>query len=323
MRSCSATDEKEKVVDELHAKMAKAESPWRSLQGHRRRGDRDVAQEVPRRAIDYKIVKNTLAQRAAKGTPVEVLAQQFVGPSALIHGYSDVVARRRSCRLLRIARSSTIRSASSRANLVDAAGLKALASMPGYAGIAWEDRWPVIAHRPRAGPALLNTPGSQLARVIRLTQGPARSRNQRVTSTHACTPPFPSGEQTGRRKHVRPECRSRSAELAHRAGGGGAGEDARDQVGRLRGCPRWLAGAALAAGRSAWRRRPSSRSSSPRPATTRSTSSRKSAPSPASGLKEAKDLVEGAPKTVRKAPTRRTRRVQELLEAAGATVELK
>jgi len=41
------------------------------------------------------------------------------------------------------------------------------------------------------------------------------------------------------------------------------------------------------------------------------------------GLKEAKDLVEGAPKTVKEARRGRGREIKKKLEAAGAKVELK
>ena len=73
-----------------------------------------------------------------------------------------------------------------------------------------------------------------------------------------------------------------------------------------------------------WRRRPSSRSCWPLPATRRSRSSRKSALSPVSGLKEAKDLVEGAPKPVKEGVNKdEAEKLKAQLEKAGAKVELK
>ncbi len=41
--------------------------------------------------VDYKVLKNTLAKRAAKGTPVEVVSDDFTGPVAIAIGYDDVV----------------------------------------------------------------------------------------------------------------------------------------------------------------------------------------------------------------------------------------
>jgi large subunit ribosomal protein L7/L12 len=58
------------------------------------------------------------------------------------------------------------------------------------------------------------------------------------------------------------------------------------------------------------------------PATRRSTSSRKFAPITGLGLKEAKDLVEGAPKPSRKAsPRTKPRRSRSRFRRAGAKVE--
>ena len=41
--------------------------------------------------VDYKVVKNTLAKRAAKGTAVEKVGDILAGPTALIMGYEDPV----------------------------------------------------------------------------------------------------------------------------------------------------------------------------------------------------------------------------------------
>ena len=72
------------------------------------------------------------------------------------------------------------------------------------------------------------------------------------------------------------------------------------------------------------RSRTSSTSSSPPRATRRSRSSRRCGRSPASGLKEAKDLVDAAPKPVlEKVSKEDAEKAKAQLEGAGATVELK
>src|SRR3954447_439867 len=48
--------------------------------------------------VDYKVVKNTLARLAAKGTSLEKFAEQLEGPNAIVLGYEDVIA---PARLLR------------------------------------------------------------------------------------------------------------------------------------------------------------------------------------------------------------------------------
>jgi large subunit ribosomal protein L10 len=42
--------------------------------------------------VEYKVLKNTLAKRAAKGTAFEVIADDFVGPVAASFSYGDVIA---------------------------------------------------------------------------------------------------------------------------------------------------------------------------------------------------------------------------------------
>src|SRR5512142_2781906 len=82
--------------------------------------------------IDYRIVKNTLAARAAKGTPVEPLAEQFRGPTAIVMSYDDVVAPAKLlAEFMKDRGSFVIRTAVVEARVVDAKGVQALAKMPG------------------------------------------------------------------------------------------------------------------------------------------------------------------------------------------------
>ena len=116
--------------------------------------------------IDYKIVKNTLAQRAAKGTPVEALVEKFVGPTALIMSYSDVVAPAKIVvDFAKDRENFAIRSAVVEGRVIDANGVKALAKMPGLqelrATIAM-----MIAQPATKLVRMISTPGQQLAQVV-------------------------------------------------------------------------------------------------------------------------------------------------------------
>jgi large subunit ribosomal protein L10 len=42
--------------------------------------------------VEWKVLKNTIARRAAKGTSVELVSDDFVGPVAAAISYEDVVA---------------------------------------------------------------------------------------------------------------------------------------------------------------------------------------------------------------------------------------
>ena len=116
--------------------------------------------------IDYKIVKNTLAQRAAKGTPVEALVEKFVGPTALIMSYADVVAPAKIVvDFAKDRENFAIRSAVVEGKVIDANGVKALAKMPGLqelrATIAM-----MIAQPATKLARMIGTPGQQLAQVV-------------------------------------------------------------------------------------------------------------------------------------------------------------
>jgi len=109
--------------------------------------------------IDYKVVKNTLAKRAAKGTSVEKLESLLAGPTALVMGYEDPVS---AAKLLtefiekepKAKDNIKVRGALVEGNVVDAKGVTALSKMPGLP----ELRATILR--------MINTPATQLARVV-------------------------------------------------------------------------------------------------------------------------------------------------------------
>lgn len=44
------------------------------------------------RSVDFRVIKNTLARKAAKNTPLEVLENDFKGPVSLLVSFDDAVA---------------------------------------------------------------------------------------------------------------------------------------------------------------------------------------------------------------------------------------
>ncbi len=116
--------------------------------------------------VDYKVVKNTLAVRAAKGTPVEPLAGQFVGPTALVMSYDDVVAPAKI--LMDFAKDREnfkVRTAVVEGKVTDAKGVLALARMPSLAEL--RGRIASLIGMPATQLArLIATPGQKLARVL-------------------------------------------------------------------------------------------------------------------------------------------------------------
>jgi len=161
-------NEKQETVGALREKMAKAS--FAAAVGYKNidAGATVKLRKTFREAkVDYKVVKNTLARLAAKGTPLEQFAEQLTGPNAIILGYDDVVVPAKVLRdvLKEQGEKMSVKAGVVQGNLVDAKALKALADMPGLP----ELRAMLLAMV--SGPAsklvrLLNTPGSQLARVL-------------------------------------------------------------------------------------------------------------------------------------------------------------
>jgi len=159
--------EKEAVISQLHEKMARARS---AILAEPRRLDVATATELRRKCreakVEYRVVKNTLAIRAAKGTALEKLAEQFVGPTAIVLSYDDVVAPAKIlAEFAKDREGFAIRSAVVEGAVVDARGIAALARMPGLPEL--RSRIAGMLTQPAAKLArLLATPGQQLARVL-------------------------------------------------------------------------------------------------------------------------------------------------------------
>ena len=162
-------NEKQEMVGALHAKMEKANIAiaiaYKNIDAEATVKLRKTFREAK---VDYKVVKNTLARLAAKGTSLEKFADKLEGPSAIIMGYDDVVAPAKLLRdiLKEQGEKMTVKAGVVQGNLVDANGLKALADMPGLP----ELRGMIVGMI--ASPStklvrLLNTPGGQLARVLK------------------------------------------------------------------------------------------------------------------------------------------------------------
>ena len=159
--------EKEQVIEALHEKMAKARA---AILAEPRGLDVATVTELRKKfreaKVDYKIVKNTLAQRAAKGTPVEPLVEKFVGPTALIMSYSDVVAPAKILADFAKDRESfAIRTGVVEGRVVDAKGILALAKLPGLKELRGTIA-SVIAQPATRLARMLATPGQQLAQVL-------------------------------------------------------------------------------------------------------------------------------------------------------------
>ena len=159
--------EKEEVIGELHAKMAKARA---AIVAEPRGLDVETVTALRKKLrdakIEYRVVKNTLAARAAKGTPVEVVSDKFVGPTALVMSYDDVVAPAKLlAEFMKDRENFVIRGAVVQGKVIDAKGVQALAKMPGLQELRAQLAG-MIAQPATKLARIIGTPGQQLARVL-------------------------------------------------------------------------------------------------------------------------------------------------------------
>ena len=86
-------DEKEQEIQKLNTEFQKAKNLFvAGFQGLTVAQDSELRRGVRAAGSKYKVVKNTLARRAAKDTSVESLKDKFVGTSAVIYNESDPVS---------------------------------------------------------------------------------------------------------------------------------------------------------------------------------------------------------------------------------------
>jgi len=158
---------KEQVVAQLHEKMSNAAiaiiAEYRGLDVETVTGIRAKCRE---NGVEYKVVKNTLARLAAKGTAVEQIADSFTGPVVLMLGADPVTPAKLMAEFAKENEGKLIpRAAVAQGAKLDAKGLEALAKMPGLQELR------AMLVGVLAAPAsklarVLAAPGQQLARVI-------------------------------------------------------------------------------------------------------------------------------------------------------------
>lgn len=126
----------------------------------------DLRKKLRESKVEYRVIKNTLAARAAKGTSVEKVADKFVGPTAIVMSYDDVIAPAKVLAdFMKTRESFSIRTAVVEGNVVDAKGIQALAKMPGLQELRGQIA-AMIAQPASKLARIIAAPGQQLALVI-------------------------------------------------------------------------------------------------------------------------------------------------------------
>ena len=164
--------EKKQLIDELHKELES--SPHAVLVDFRGLSV-PAATEFRKRmrasGSRYRVIKNSLALRAAKGTALERLEAKFEGTTGIAYSADDPVALAKV--LVEFAKDHPALSVKagvvSGSQVLDAAGVKALSTMPGLAEL--RARLLGLLQAPATQLVrLLGTPGTQLARVVKAHQ---------------------------------------------------------------------------------------------------------------------------------------------------------
>ena len=164
--------EKQQLIDELHKELVS--SPHAVLVDFRGLSV-PAATEFRKRmrasGSRYRVVKNSLALRASKGTPLERLEAKFEGTTGIAYTGDDPVALAKV--LVDFAKDHPALAVKagvvSGSQVLDAAGVKALSTMPGLPEL--RARLLGLLQAPAVQLVrLLGTPGSQLARVMKAHQ---------------------------------------------------------------------------------------------------------------------------------------------------------
>jgi large subunit ribosomal protein L10 len=117
--------------------------------------------------VEWKVLKNTLARRAAVGTSVEKISDDFVGPVAAAISYDDVIAPAKIlAAFVKDLEAIKIRSGVVQGQKIDKNGVMALAKLPGLN----ELRGTILNMINQPATKLvrtINEPGGSLARVIK------------------------------------------------------------------------------------------------------------------------------------------------------------
>ncbi len=161
--------EKQTLIDSLHEEFAR--SPHAVLGDFRGLSVPAVTEfrrRVRKAGSRYRVVKNTLARRAAQGTPLELLTDKFVDTTGVAYTASDPVMLAKVLIDFMKDNPSLVVKAGlvSGSEKLDAAGVKALSSMPGLPEL--RSRLLGVLMAP-AGQLvrLLATPATQTVRVLK------------------------------------------------------------------------------------------------------------------------------------------------------------
>jgi large subunit ribosomal protein L10 len=164
--------EKQELIDELHKELqASPHAVLVDFRGLSVPAATEFRKRMRASGSRYRVVKNSLALRAVKGTALEHLESKFEGTTGIAYTPDDPVALAKV--LVDFAKEHPALSVKagivSGSQKLDAEGLKALSTMPGLQELRAKLLGLLQVPASRLV-RLLGTPGSQLARVMKAHQ---------------------------------------------------------------------------------------------------------------------------------------------------------
>jgi large subunit ribosomal protein L10 len=161
--------EKQQLIDELHGEFkGSAHAVLVDFKGLSVPAVTEFRKKVKQAGSRYRVVKNSLALRAVKGTPLEKLGEKFEGTTGVAYTGDDPVALAKV--LVDFAKDHPALSLKgalvSGDQILDAAGVKALSTMPGLPEL--RAKLLGLLQAPASQLVrLLSTPATQLVRVLK------------------------------------------------------------------------------------------------------------------------------------------------------------
>jgi len=160
--------EKEAVIKDLKDRFTRAKS---AVLAEFKKLDVETVTKLRKKfrdgGVEYKVLKNTLAKLAAKGTSLELISEEFVGPVALAISYGDVIAPAKILTdFAKDLETIKVKVGVVQGKRISSADVKALAKLPGLP----ELRARLLGMINQPAGKLVRTiaaPGAQLARVLK------------------------------------------------------------------------------------------------------------------------------------------------------------
>ncbi len=161
-------EEKREAIDELREKFARAKTAVvTGYSGINVEQITELRSKLRKAQVEYRVVKNTLARKAAEGTGLEPLKDYFVGPVGIALGYDDVVAPAKVLsEFSKTQEKLQVKIGVLDGKLLQQADIKALASLPSLNALRGKIIGLLQAPASRMG-GVLQAPAGQIARVMK------------------------------------------------------------------------------------------------------------------------------------------------------------